>query len=310
MPIRARLCAPISPKVILLIPTLESRNFLPDTLASLGEHLTCFDEIIISVNGFSVNNVKIAASKYGLLANPQSTVLCTNRSLTAVEHLRFIQSKLRRIASAQDLIFLLADDDLLPAGFDLEGYVNVVRLGAGACLGMGNFSSFESVHDLPMECAQHIGPGELIKPVDFLLRNQSGHLCTNMSSMLIPFGVFDRAASFMGFWGSSGRRFEYILATHRKLTSLYSPPSCSALIRQHPSQEGRTLSKESGLHDELIYILWVWLNQPIARPLLSSSVCQAFTLVSFLKIAIRLFLMKCHYCMLSIQKFVKYRQPL
>lgn len=308
MPIQASLCAQISPKVILIIPTLESRNFLSNTLASLGEHLTCFDKVIISVNGSSVDKVKIATSSYGMLANSQSTVLCTNCPLTAVEHLRFIQGKLRRIASAQDLIFLLADDDLLPAGFDLAGYVNVVRSGAGACLGMGNFSSFESVHDLPVERAQHIGPGELIKPIDFLLRNQSGHLCTNMSSMLVPFEVFDKATSFMGFWGSSGRRFEYILATHSNLTSLYSPPSCSALIRQHPNQEGRTLSKESGLHDELIYILWVWLNHPITRPSLSGSVFQAFSLMSFLKIAILLSLMKCRYCMLSIQKFVKSRQ--
>jgi hypothetical protein len=300
MSIQLGSCAQTNQKVILLVPALESRNYLLDTLASLGENITCFDKIILSVNGFSTDNVKIAASKYGLLADPASTVLCTNRLMTAVEHLRFIQSKLRRVATAQDLIFLLADDDLLPADFDLTGYINVVRSGAGAYLGMGNFSTFESVHDLPMEQAQHVGPGELIKPVEFLLRNQSGHLFTNMSSMLIPFAVFDKATSFMVFWGSSGRRFEYILATHSNLTSLYSPPSCSALIRQHPTQEGRTLSKESGLYDELIYILWTWLNQPATRPSLPGSIYKAFSLVSFLKIFVKLFLIKCRHCMLSI----------
>lgn len=302
MSIQLSSCAHTNQKLILLIPALESRNFLLDTLASLGENIICFDKIMLSVNGFSADNVKIAASKCGLLASPQSIVLCTNRLITAAEHLRFIQSRLRRVATAQDLIFLLADDDLLPADFDLAGYVNVVRSGAGACLGMGNFSTFESVHDLPMEHHQHIGPGELIKPVDFLLRNQSGPLLTNMSSMLVPFSVFDKAASFMCFWRSSGRRFEYILATHSNLESLYSPPSCSALIRQHPNQEGRTLSKESGLYDELIYILWVWLNQPATRPSLSVSAYKAFTLVSFLKISVQLFLMKCRYYILSILK--------
>lgn len=252
--------------VILLIPTVEGRDFLPETLASVRKHAHCFDRLLLSVNGVTPYKAKQILLEQGFSSNTDSTLFCTGRNLTAMQHLKFIHKKLPEYARNQDLIFLLADDDILPAEADILKYIQVVQDGRDSSVGMGRFATFDESSPIPSGQSQHIEPGESISPLEFLQRNEQGHRMTNISSMLIPYSIFKQASFFMCNLGSSGRRTEYILATHRRVNLLYSPPACSAHIRKHPRQEGSTLSYDSYLFDELVYISWVWIHQPAMRP--------------------------------------------
>jgi hypothetical protein len=254
------------PSVILLIPTVEGRVFLPETLASVREHAHCFDRLLLSVNGATPYKAEQILLEQGFNLNVDTTLFCTRRNLSARQHFRFINKKLPRHARNQDLIFLLADDDILPAHADILEYIQAVQDENNGSVGMGRFATFDESSLIPSAQSQHIEPGESISPLEFLQRNEKGHRMTNISSMLIPYSIFKQASSFMWILGSSGRRTEYIFATHRSVNLLYSPPGSSALIRQHPGQEGRTLSFQSYLLDELVYISWVWIHQPAMRP--------------------------------------------
>lgn len=270
----------LNPSVVLLIPTVEGRDFLAETLASVRPHANCFDLLILSVNGISSRNAEALLKSQDFTPSLNTIILCTGRALTAMHHQRFINNALPAYTQDGDLIFLLADDDLLPAGSDIKDYVRAIRDRGLGSVGMGRFGTFGDNQPAPSLQAQHVEPGESISPLDFLDRNQQGHRFTNISSMIIPFGLFKEACSFMWRMRSAGRRAEYIFATHSSAHSLYSPYFCSALIRQHAAQEGRTLSFESYLHDELVYILWVWLHQPAMRPW-SRAVGQDFTFRRF-----------------------------
>lgn len=254
------------PRVILLIPTVEGRDFLADTLASVLEHAHCFDQLLLSVNGTTHQNADQILHEQELASRVNIKVFCTRRHLSAVQHSRFINKKLPAHAHDQDCIFLLADDDLLPAGANIKNYIQAIKNAHGTAVGMGRFATFEESKPIPFAQPQHIEPGESISPLEFLVRNQQGHRMTNISSMIVPYGIFKEASSFMWHLGSSGRRTEYILSTHRRVNLLYSPPSSSVLIRQHLGQEGRILSFESLLHDELVYISWIWIHQRAMRP--------------------------------------------
>jgi hypothetical protein len=100
--------------------------------------------------------------------------------------------------------------------------------------------------------------------------------------MIVPHVVARDCLFFMSFWGSAGRRTEYIWATHCRIKQLQCPLSATAFIRKHPSQEGRTLSYNSYVHDELIYIVWVWLNQRAFLPWGRHSQAPDFTVERFL----------------------------
>jgi len=268
------------PRTILLIPTVEGRDFLAQTLSSVREHVHCFDQLLLSVNGTTPQKANQILLEQRVATKLATKVLCTRRHLSARQHLRFIHQKLSSCSRIDDYIFLLADDDLLPAEADINNYIRVVKDRANSVVGMGRIATFEDGNPISHAQSQHIEPGESISPLEFLERNQEGHRTTNISSMIIPCGIFKEASSFMWHLGSSGRRTEYIFATHKRVASLYSPPASSALIREHPNQEGRTLSFESYLHDELVYILWVWLHQPAMRQW-GQATEQGFTLGRF-----------------------------
>jgi hypothetical protein len=252
--------------VVLVLPCLESRTTIKETLCSLEESSDLFDQIIISVNGLSPRFVQAVLANLDLRPRNSLMVFCTNRLLTAIDHAKFFMARLAVCAPADAWLFFLADDDLLAPRSSVQEYLREFRSSELNQVGMGHFLSFSKEQPQKLWQRQHIEPGASIKPYEFLLRNQSGHLFTNISSMIVPYVVARDCFSFMSFWGSAGRRTEYIWATHKRIKQLHCPLAATALIRQHPFQEGRTLSYDSYIHDELIYIVWVWLNQSAFLP--------------------------------------------
>jgi len=254
-------------KVSLLMLTTESRfGFFKEALSSVLPHLLLFDSIYISCNG------KLSEQAHLNLTSLISSLgidICLNftgRMIPAVAHAREVIQKIRPYLPPNQSILLLADDDIISPDFSIDQYVKSLSSFHGLCLGMGNFSTFESdvtIFEIPL---MNIKPGEYIRPLDFLRRNQFDNRFTNMSTMLVPFCVLDDVYEFMYRLGSSGRRFEYMLASSAKIKMLYCPSTCTALIRKHPGQEGQYLSHSSRICDELIYILWIWKNQPKYRP--------------------------------------------
>jgi hypothetical protein len=276
------------PPRVLLIPTLEARKTIAETLCSLVSSQALFDDVIISVNGLSSDNVQTIIDRSGFGCGRQIHVLCTRKVIPAIQHSKFIVNYIRSVCSDESLIFLLADDDLVPPSCNINEYLKSCGRSLDAAVGMGNFVSFVDQQEVFADQPQHLLPGEQVTALEFLRRNKQGHLFTNMSSMVVPCYLFCEAVNFMAFWGSAGRRFEYILATHRDVALLFSPSFPSALIRHHPRQEGRTLSRASMLHDELIYIVWVWLNQPLTRPWSDLQNKYGFTLIRFVCVAVSL----------------------
>ena len=221
--------------------------------------------LVLSVNGSNSQKAAQILRSQGISDSIAIALLCTRRFISARDHGRFVQKQLCGLAQRNDLIFLLSDDDLLPPNADIKSYIQVLKNSSGYTVGVGRFMSFVDGSLAVQSPSQHIKPGESITPLEFLRRNEQGHLTTNISSMIIPYEIFRQASYFMWRLGSSGRRMEYILASHKLVASLYSPPSPSALIRNHPFQESRTLSYESYLYDELVYIIWIWRHQPSMR---------------------------------------------
>lgn len=252
--------------LLLVIPTLEERNTLRDAIHSAVESMHLFHGIIVSVNGKRSDRARAIISE----AIPNNKVpiwiYCTGKKLTATKHSSFILHQLRAHAKDATRLLLLADDDLLGNQQTLTDYANVACTDVCCTVGMGRFKTFTDRLVAAIEEKQHVGHGERIGSTEFLKREGLCSLFTSISSMIIPYHIFRDSLGFMGLLSSSGRRCEYILATHRSVTSLYSPSEPTAFIRIHPNQEGRTLSLESYYHDELVYTLWVWLNQPVTRP--------------------------------------------
>jgi hypothetical protein len=270
--------------IALVLPCLESRTTIKETLCSLEESSDLFDEIIISVNGLSPRLVHTVLASLSLRPRNSLQVICTENNLTAVDHAKFIMRRLRVFVAAQAWLFFLADDDLLAPRSSIKKYLCSFRSSDLNHVGMGHFLSFSQEQPKKVWEKQHLEPGEAISPSEFLQRNQSGFLFTNISSMIVPHVVARDCLFFMSFWGSAGRRTEYIWATHRLIKMLQCPSAATAFIRQHPSQEGRTLSHDSGVHDELIYIAWVWLNQPSFLPWGQNGQAPDFTLSRFLNL--------------------------
>jgi hypothetical protein len=268
---------------LLLLPTLETRKTISETLCSLASSQEIFDDIIISVNGLSSENVQKIVERSELRCKRQIHLLCTRRLIPAVQHLKFIANHIRSACADDSLVFLLADDDLIPSPCDVNGYLEFCDRIHSVTVGMGNLFSFTDRQGPFADQMQHLLPGEQITSLEFLRRYRQGHLSTNMSSMVVPCHVLYECADFMSRWGSAGRRFEYIVATHHAVAALFSPSTPSALIRHHPQQAGRTLSRVSGQQDELIYIAWVWLNQPSTRPWVDLRNEYGFTLIRLIR---------------------------
>jgi len=267
--------------VVLVIPTLGSRTTIYSTLSSLSTRVSFFDQLVISVNGTSAERVGDILTALELYQHCEVHLLCTNKVLSAIRHIIFIRRHLQAAFGKKALLYFLADDDLVAPESNLQVYLEACQCAASSKVGMGNLHSFVDEPSKAEIENQHINPGETISSLEFLHRNLQGHLWTNISSMIVPCNVFLDCSLFMGLLGSAGRRTEYIWATHHSIKTLVCPSSPSALIRQHPAQEGRTLSYESYLQDELIYIIWVWLNQPAARPWSAIRHNYGFTFIRF-----------------------------
>lgn len=253
--------------IVLVIPTLGNRTTIYSTLNSLSTGVSFFDHLVISVNGLSAEHVANILTALRLYQHCEVHLLCTNKkAVSIVRHFSFIGQSLEAIIGKNALLYFLADDDLVAPESNLYGYLESCQCGANGKVGMGNLLSFVDESITAKFEYQHINPGENINPLEFLRRNSQGHLYTNISSMVVPLKVFIDCSLFMSLLGSAGRRAEYILATHHSIKMLVCPSSPSALIRHHPAQEGRIQSHQSYLQDELIYIIWIWLNQPETRP--------------------------------------------
>jgi hypothetical protein len=287
------------PTVALVIPTLVARNSLPQTLASLAPHAHLFDTVVLSFNGVRQEGVDpLAALEPSIAASLMR--LETGRLLPAIEHAHFIGMRLAAVLPPDSHLFLLADDDLLPVDVDLGPYIQSCLDGSGCAVGIGRFLEFQHLQgqDARQSMAQasdvlmNLWPGESIDPLTFLQRNhQRGNAFTNMSSMLVPLRVYVDAIRYMDVYGSAGRRFEYILAAHASVCQIVSPALPSALIRSHPEQEHKTLRYSSLRFDELLYVIWVWRQQPRTRPLAPGSRAYGFNLFMVLKLlAVLLFL--------------------
>jgi hypothetical protein len=287
---------------ILLLPTLETRDTIKETLDSLTCRRELFDDVIISVNGLSSDDVRGIIEGSGLTCRASIHLLCTRRVLPPVLHLQFICKYTRSVFARESLIFLLADDDLIPSSFSINDYLDSCSDNLTITVGLGNLVAFDNQQVRLTDLEQHLLPGERIASLEFLRRNRQGHLCTNMSSMVVPCFVLFECVDFMVRWGSAGRRFEYILSTHHSVAALFSPSAPSAMIRQHSQQEGRTLSLVSMRRDELIYIAWVWLNQPSTRPWNDLGNKYGFTLFRFVREAFLL-------VKLSLQDWLRFVEP-
>lgn len=272
----------------LFIFTTENRvRLLSDTLSSIEPHLSLLDSIFISFNGASPSRHREDFESLVSSFDADIHLNFTDSFLPPIKHSFQAIRKIRPLISPSEFVLLLADDDLLPSENFLGQYIAATSENEGLCLGFGNFSCFESDLLNLNSPLMHIEPGEFIDPLEFLRRNQVGHRFTNMSSMLVPFSVLDAVLSFMHKYRSSGRRFEYMLATSAKIKALYSPPNCSVLIRKHPMQEGRNLSITSMFYDEIVYIFWVWKNRPELRPWVLISGIKGFSFLRVLKLALR-----------------------
>ena len=274
---------------ILVIPTLEGRKTVAETILSVASCGDLFSDIVISVNGLSSDYVSSLVERSGLRIVSRVHLLSTQCYIPATQHADFICKYLRLNFAGQTPVFLLADDDLVPSRLAISDYMNAC-LALPFAVGMGNLVSFVDDKDVFLDEIQHVLPGENIPVLEFLRRNKHGHLTTSMSSMVVSNSVLCDCVSFVAFWGSAGRRFEYLLATHRSVSVLFSPCSASAMIRQHPDQEGRVLSVASERFDELIYICWVWLNQPMTRPWRDFTNAYGFGFVRLFKVLISVIL--------------------
>lgn len=274
--------------IALVLPSLEGRSTIKETLHSLEESIDLFDHIIISVNGLSAMNANMALSSLKIKINSDVHILCTEQNLGPVKHFDFIRQKLQSIVPAQAWLLILADDDLLAPRQNLIQYFQVFRNTKLDKVGMGNFMTFSESQPQKFYEKQHIAPGESISPVEFLRRNNLGNMFSNISSMIVSHKVFRDSIAFMLLWGSAGRRLEYIWETHRSVKKLICPLSATVFIREHPLQLGRTLSHESSLRDEWIYIIWIWRNQPSLFHLSNNGDHSYFSFMNFLRLSLYL----------------------
>lgn len=273
--------------VILFIPTLATRSTLLETVESVIPHAACFDLIVISVNGDKSDADKVVSALSKCFDRHPAidpVILTTNAHVSPIKHLKYV-SRLFRKYSADSLLFLLADDDLIVANAHLRDYIDIAKQNLSSTVGIGNMRSFSKSHRSTIKKYQCIDPGESVSPETLLQREASriGHI--NMSTMIIPVRIFLDVARYMINSGSDGRRFEYMTCAHRDVRFVVCPSHESVLIRDHPSRESSLLSHESWVRDELIFFVWVWLNNQKTRPWIRGSAVYGITLRRFATLA-------------------------
>jgi hypothetical protein len=268
-------------RLVMLIPTLEGRDTLPDALRSVKPVLEAFSYIIISVNGTSSETaLSIIFELFGDCAI-RVLILCTGQSLGPMAHMGFMAGILSKALPHDVNVFLMSDDDMLCDKENILSYIRAYENQGIGCVGIGNLLSSIDLFAAPKNEAQHLSPGETISPLLFLRRNRSGHLFSSITGTIVPFFILLESWLFMVKMGSMGRRYEYIILAHSKVRSLTMPKASTATIRLHREQWGRSLPNKLLFRDEIIYFLWVWFNHPCARPFRSGHKAYGFTLARF-----------------------------
>ena len=257
---------PFDYRPVLLIPTLATRNTLAETLNSLIPSIDLFYRIFISVNGLYSTHYDSALDHFCNLDKGRCNLFRTGKVLKAHDHAAFIARNTAKLLHPKQYIMILCDDDLLGSRENLMEYFSFIRRNNDFVVGMGNFATFQNRPESFQVPLQNLASDEGVHPSEFIARTRVKSRFSNVSSMIMPAKAFQDSLSFMNFFGSSGFFAEYIFATHRNTNLVYSPPSVTAYIREHPNQESRTLPYTAFVHDEIIYFLWVWLNQPHTRP--------------------------------------------
>lgn len=254
-------------RCILLIATLPERAaYLREAIDSASRYADLLDAVILSVNGESSSEAATICADYPAISQLPLRILCTGKRISAIKHGLFILNQIAPTIAPSDLLLLLGDDDLLAPGESLGPYIDQLKKGGGRMVGVGRFRTFTSDPQLANGESHSLEPGERIHALTYLGRHKKQERLTNISGMLVPFAIYADAHRFMARFGSSGRRTEHILYCHRRVQALYSPNEAIALIRRHPLQEGVALSYKSYFYDELVFMLWVWIQQPQTRP--------------------------------------------
>jgi hypothetical protein len=254
-------------RCILLIASLPERaSYLREAIASASGCAPSLDALYLSVNGDSPAEAETICSEFASIRDLPTRILCTKRRLSAIEHGMFILKQISSSIAPTDILLLLSDDDLLASAESLSSYIRLVKENNGQMVGVGRFRTFDGVTEAAIQERHSLEPGETTTPLTYLARHHQVERLTNISGMLVPFSIYADAHRFMHRLGSSGRRTEHLLYSHRKVRALHSPCDASALIRRHPMQEGIVLSYKSYFYDELVFMLWVWIHQPQTRP--------------------------------------------
>jgi hypothetical protein len=258
---------PLANRCILVVATLPERvSYLREAIASASSCTPFLDALYLSVNGDSSEEAERICSEFFPFSDLPTRIFCTQRRLNAMEHAIFFLNQISSSLTPTDILLLLGDDDLLASPESLSSYIRLVKENSDQMVGVGRFSTFNEAVEAAIQEPHSLEPGEITTPLTYLVRHHQIERLTNISGMLVPFSIYADALRFMHLLGSSGRRAEHILDSHRKVRSLHSPSVASALIRRHPMQEGIVLSYKSYFYDELVFMLWVWIHQPQTRP--------------------------------------------
>ena len=249
-----------SHQVTVVIKTLPERNeLLVRALNSLFVHVNYFSRVVLSVNGgtLSEDNLNLVQKLCHFVT---TYVIYTHQRVDGPSHSRFVASFLEGKLKPLDLVLLLADDDTLCAGHSLCEYINLIMNSSCLSVGIDNsLLSLDSEFNAFAQGISWVSPGASLTPSKFLMLNHIyGHRFTSISGMILPYCVYKDASFFLHAFRSKGRRTEYVYLTHRSVQLIVSPSSPVVCVLQHPAQAGRTLSRESGIIDELIYYLWNW----------------------------------------------------
>ena len=151
---------------ILVIPTLEGRKTVAETILSVASCGDLFSDIVISVNGLSSDYVSSLVERSGLRIVSRVHLLSTQCYIPATQHADFICKYLRLNFAGQTPVFLLADDDLVPSRLAISDYMNAC-LALPFAVGMGNLVSFVDDKDVFLDEIQHVLPGENIPVLSF-----------------------------------------------------------------------------------------------------------------------------------------------
>ena len=132
---------------ILVIPTLEGRKTVAETILSVASCGDLFSDIVISVNGLSSDYVSSLVERSGLRIVSRVHLLSTQCYIPATQHADFICKYLRLNFAGQTPVFLLADDDLVPSRLAISDYMNAC-LALPFAVGMCNLVSFVDDKDV------------------------------------------------------------------------------------------------------------------------------------------------------------------